>query len=256
VSTSAPSFPEVRAVICDLYGTLLKVLPAPSGAAERWCSGCEYLLPSGQGTNLPECDARCHEVIREVHRRRRECGELFPEVDWREILAAVFPGLRVVNRNPEFDAPREWISERAAVLARLHAACSRTCVVMPGARAVLEQLAARGVLLGVASNAQEYTRAEFTGAGFSFGNYAKDLTFLSYAHGFAKPSPRVFAMLSEALAARGISPAQALMVGDRADNDIAPAAAAGWQTWLFTEEAGDGVAGGTWAQLAEALRVS
>jgi putative hydrolase of the HAD superfamily len=247
VNTSAPSFPEVRAVICDLYGTLLKVLPPPRDAAERWRTGCEALLPAAQGITLPECDARCREAVREAHRRRRESGEMFPEVDWREILATVFPALRVVNRNPESPAPREGISERASVLARLHAACSRTCVAMPGAQRVLEQLAARGVLLGVASNAQEYTRAEFTGAGFSFGDFAADLTFLSYEHGFAKPSARVFTLLTAALAARGIAPAQTLMVGDRADNDLAPAAAAGWRTWQFSETRGD------WGQLAAAL---
>jgi len=37
-------------------------------------------------------------------------------------------------------------------------------------------------------------------------------------------------------------------VGDRADNDIAPACAQGWQTWRLGE--GDGVSGGDWARLA------
>ena len=124
---------------------------------------------------------------------------------------------------------------------------------MPGAREVMQHLHACGIVPGIASNAQGYTRTEFTGAGFSFGPFARDLTFLSGEHGFAKPSPRVFSLLSAALAARGISPAEMLMVGDRQDNDIAPAAAAGWQTWLLTETPGDGLTGGTWEQLGSAL---
>lgn len=232
MNTSASSSPKVRAVICDLYGTLLKVLPPPADAAERWRSGCEALLPQEECLTLPEFDARTCAAAAAENARSRRAGEPFPEVRWLEILAEAPPS----------------ISDHAA-LSRLHAACSRTCVAMPGAMEALHQLHACGVLAGIASNAQDYTRAEFTGAGFSFWQFPPDLTFLSGEHGFAKPSPRVFTHLAKALATRGISPAETLMVGDREDNDIHPARAAGWQTWLLTETAGDGLSTGTWGQL-------
>lgn len=231
MNTSAPSWPKVRAVICDLYGTLLKVLPAPADAAERWRSGCEALLPQEECLTLPEFDASTRAAAAAENARSRAAGEPFPEVRWLEILAEVLPS----------------ISDHAA-LSRLHATCSRTCAAMPGAMEALHQLQTCGVLTGIASNAQDYTSAEFTGAGFSFGPFPADLTFLSGEHGFAKPSPRVFTHLAKALATRGIAPAETLMVGDREDNDIQPSRAAGWQTWLLTESAGDGLTTGTWEQ--------
>ena len=249
MSISAHSSPKVRAVICDLYGTLLKVLPPPPDAAERWRAGCDALLPQEQYLTLPEFDDRTRAAAAVENARSRAAGEPFPEVRWLDIIASVLPCLKVKNRDPQSPGPREWISERAATLSRLHAACSRTCVAMPGAMAALHQLHTRGVLTGIASNAQDYTRAEFTGAGFSLGPFSQDLTFLSGEHGFAKPSPRVFTHLAAALATRGISPAETLMAGDREDNDILPARAAGWQTWLLTESPGDGLTSGTWDQL-------
>ena len=233
MNTSAPSSPKVRAVICDLYGTLLKVLPPPADAAERWRSGCEALLPQEECLTLPEFDARTRAAAAAENARSRRAGEPFPEVPWLEILASVLPS----------------ISDQAAAFSRLHAACSRTCVAMPGATEALHQLHTCGVLTGIASNAQDYTRGEFSGAGFSFGQFPPDLTFLSGEHGFAKPSPRVFTHLAKALATRGISPAETLMIGDREDNDILPARAAGWQTGLLTESPGDGLSTGTWGQL-------
>jgi putative hydrolase of the HAD superfamily len=88
-----------------------------------------------------------------------------------------------------------------------------------------------GIRLGIASNAQTYTVAELHDAGIPFRVFDDSLIFLSGAHGFAKPSPRVFAFLTERLAESGIAPHETLMVGDSIENDIAPAAAAGWQTW-------------------------
>jgi HAD superfamily hydrolase (TIGR01549 family) len=109
---------------------------------------------------------------------------------------------------------------------------------MPGALAALQSFTDAGVLLGLASNAQHYTRDELALAGFSLDQFHPALSFLSGDHGFAKPSPRVFQFLTERLAALGISPSETLMIGDSIENDIFPARAAGWQTRLIsgTEE--------------------
>jgi len=57
-------------------------------------------------------------------------------------------------------------------------------------------------------------------------------------------------MLTARLEARGISPTETLMVGDRLDNDIEPARAFGWHTWLLaaTKPTG-GQLGGNWRDL-------
>lgn len=112
---------------------------------------------------------------------------------------------------------------------------------MPGAGAFLRGCARHCLALGLASNAQACTRRELRDAlgadGLSDDHFSPDLTFLSYERGFSKPSPAVFGWLSERLARHGIAPAETLMVGDRVDNDIAPAVAVGWKTWHFCPSA-------------------
>ena len=54
-----------------------------------------------------------------------------------------------------------------------------------------------------------------------------ELRFWSFENGFSKPDPHVFRILTARLEARGISPSETLMVGDRFDNDIEPARAHG-----------------------------
>lgn len=57
-----------------------------------------------------------------------------------------------------------------------------------------------------------------------------DLVLGSTEAGFAKPDPRFFAAATERA---GCPPGDIVMVGDRLDNDIAPAKAAGWGTvWV------------------------
>jgi FMN phosphatase YigB (HAD superfamily) len=119
--------------------------------------------------------------------------------------------------------------------------------------ATLRWLKERPSLLGIASNAQAYTLRELKEAlavhALGMDLLEHDLCFWSFEHGFSKPAPHVFQILAARLAALGISPRETLMVGDRLDNDIAPAKAHGWQTWHFTAQE-TGPNAGDW----EALR--
>jgi hypothetical protein len=69
------------------------------------------------------------------------------------------------------------------------------------------------------------------GAGLNLSQFDREVRFWSFENGFSKPDPHVFRILTARLEARGIRPAETLMVGDRLDNDIEPAQAFGWQTW-------------------------
>ena len=86
-------------------------------------------------------------------------------------------------------------------------------------------------VLGLLSNAQCNT---LDSLGALAGCFEPDLTVLSYRYGMAKPSPEIFALLCERLRVRGIAPAETLLVGNDPLQDIAPAAAAGLRTALFT----------------------
>ena len=215
---------RVRAVICDIYGTLLHAGPPPPDAPVRWEQDCAEI--AGHTIPLETFDERCAEAIAAQHAVRRVAGEAFPEVDWMAVIRSALPCLD---------------ETRARQISSLHAACRRTCTATPGALRALASLRAAGVLTGLASNAQHYTRDELAAAGFALPDFHPSLCFLSGDHGYAKPSPRVFALLTERLAALGIAPHEALMIGDSFENDIEPARAAGWQACMVEDGIGDAV---------------
>jgi len=204
-----PPFP--RAVIFDIYGTLLI---APSGGAKPDLEADPRLrkILTSFGHHPP--DSPSTELHQAVLRHHATSQLEFPEVDLRELWREI---LRVE-------------SDTAALVAALEAEW-HPASPMPGANETLQRLASAGVLLGALSNAQSNTLA-------SLGNISElfepDLTLLSYQHGIAKPSPRLFELLAQRLASRGISPAETLFVGNDPRHDIAPAAEVGFKTALFT----------------------
>ena len=223
---NGPSIPP-RALICDLYGTVLRVGPprnpdAASGWEALWRT--ETALPAPP-VSLGNFNARLHEEILRRNAVAKCEGTDFPDALQPAAARAVCPALPV---DP-------------AALDRFlagHARLLRTCEAMPGARAVLEAARAAGVFLGIASNAQPHTRHEMRDAGFECAEwFDPDLTVLSGECGLAKPSPAVFRLLGEKLAVRGVAAENIMMVGDREDNDILPAIAAGWQARLITGRA-------------------
>jgi FMN phosphatase YigB (HAD superfamily) len=224
----------VRAVICDVYGTLLQVGPPPENAAELWESGCRKLCLTP--VPLATFNARCAARIAAENSAVAAEGEPFPDQDWVEIVLQEWRELNCLEVKPVLE------------ICRLHPACVRTCTAMPGSIAVLERLHGEGILLGIASNAQTYTISEIHTAGIPFGVFEDCLIFLSGAFGYAKPSPRVFAHLTKKLAALGIAPHETLMVGDSLEKDIVPAAAAGWRTWHIGPR--------TWEALNDEIRRS
>lgn len=211
----------VKAVIFDVYHTLLAVEPGPEDAAARWVELWHGFFDSAPAQSLAEFDRTCRERVELDHARRKAAGARFPEVDWRHIARLAAPALSDLS-NGQLDA---FLSG--------HARLQRSTHAMPGALDFLVNLQRRGIPAGIASNAQRYTFDEITSAGMPLSAFEEGLCFWSFEQGFSKPDPAVFAWLTERLAACGILPEETLMIGDRPDNDIAPARAAGWQTWHF-----------------------
>ncbi len=97
----------------------------------------------------------------------------------------------------------------------------------PEAAEVLATLQARGYRLGVIAN-QAAGTAERLRAWGLLGHI--DVVVASAEAGVAKPDPAIF---RRALERAGCQPQEAAMIGDRLDNDIAPAKAVGMRTvWL------------------------
>jgi FMN phosphatase YigB (HAD superfamily) len=231
---------NVRALILDIYGTVLDVSPPPADAAERWAELWQETLGRAPALSLSEFGTACDAVIVREHAAARQAGIRFPEVYWPDVVCEVVPELGA-------DAPilDDFMFGQASL--------SHTIRLMPGAAAALRAWQRRGLLLGIASNAQPYTLRELgealAAAGVPLDLFSPSLTFWSFAHGFSKPDPHVFRLLTARLRGLGISAGEALMVGDRLDNDILPARVQGWQTWQLVAIAGPHA--GDWARLAE-----
>lgn len=226
---------SVRAVIFDVYKTLLEVAPAPADAEMRWADLARETFGAPPRRGLAEFLAATEAVIAREHAAARGAGVAFPEVYWPEVVREVLPELTTLP-----DAAQDaFLLQQKALL--------HTVSLMPGAAEALALLRARGVPLGIASNAQPYTRHELgralAPAGLDLAWFAPDLCFWSFAHGFSKPDPHVFRLLTARLRARGIAAADTLMVGDRLDNDIAPARAQGWRTWRLSSMPSDAESG-------------
>jgi FMN phosphatase YigB (HAD superfamily) len=230
---------KVRAAIFDVYKTILEVGPPPPDREARWDTLWRESVASEPRLSLPALAAACDVIIAREHAAARAIGIAFPEILWPEVVREALPEIAAM---PEL-LQNEFIFR--------HTALAHTVRLMPGAGDVLRRLRDRGVVLGLASNAQTYTWRELgealAPAGLTLDDFAADLRFWSFTHGFSKPDPHAFRLLGARLRLRGIRLADALMVGDRLDNDIGPAAAQGWQTWhLHAAPAG---LGGDWAAL-------
>jgi FMN phosphatase YigB (HAD superfamily) len=162
-------------------------------------------------------------VIARHHEAARARGVPWPEVHWPSVVAEVLPELTRLPR----PAQEEFVCR--------HIQTGHATWLAPGTVETLRGLRERRVLLGIASNAQAYTLGELDDAlapqALGLDLFERDLCFWSFAHGFSKPDPHVFQILTARLAARGIAPHETLMVGDRLDNDLEPARAHGWQAW-------------------------
>ncbi len=97
----------------------------------------------------------------------------------------------------------------------------------PDAASTLAALGARGVRLGVVSNADGRVGAQLEGLGLRMHF---EVVIDSQVAGVAKPAPRIFRL---ALDAMGVPPAEALYVGDIPAIDCAGAHAAGMSPVLY-----------------------
>jgi FMN phosphatase YigB (HAD superfamily) len=218
----------IRAIICDVYGTILELGPPPADADARWARLCRDALGIGRAPALEIVSARCREIVARDHAAARAQGIAFPEVSWPGVMERALPELCDLAGT----AREDFVPAHIQLL--------RSTRLMRGAAEFLVAARARGIALGIASNAQAYTLRELdaalAGSEFGIADFERELSVWSFENGFSKPDPRVFEMLGARLARRGIHAPEILMIGDRRDNDIEPAEALGWRTWRLAGE--------------------
>ena len=217
--------PLPRAVLFDVYRTLLDVCEAPPDAGRLWDDLCVSTFGAKAGRSLDEVSADCRVIVAGDHARALAEGIPFPEVDWPSVFSRAFRPARALDPPKLLDFLYH------------HAALRHSVRLMPGAAEYLRRCREEGVVCGIASNAQAYTVRELREAlgteGLDPGIFDRRLVFWSFENGFAKPDPRVFQILAARLAGLGIPPEEALVIGDREDNDIRPARPLKFQTYLF-----------------------
>ncbi len=208
----APRAEFPRAVIFDVYGTLLDAPPGGVRPDRAIDPAIMKFLEKSQVSAPPAPAAALAGLVAREH---AASDEAFPEIDlvalWGELL-----GLPADARLASLVADIEDIWHPAAP--------------MPGAHAMLRRLAAAGVPCGLLSNAQANVWRQL---GALAPCFASDLCVFSYQYRRAKPSPGLFSEMAARLARRGIRPREAWFVGNHPAHDIAPAAAAGFRTALY-----------------------
>jgi len=220
--------PNIRAVLFDVYGTLLISGSGEVGTVGR--AACEQALTeafeaTGSAMTAPAAQGvEClYEAIGASHVASRAAGVDHPEVDivkiWRTVLAEL--GYAAID---------------PARLAVEYEARANPCWPMPQMQECLEQLNQASVVLGIISNAQFFTPDLFVallGKSAETLGFDPQLAYYSYRHGQAKPGLQMHEQAVESLRARRIAPDEALYVGNDMLNDILPARKAGFCTALF-----------------------
>jgi FMN phosphatase YigB (HAD superfamily) len=231
---------KIRAVIFDIYATLLQVGAPPANADTLWQELFHATFQTEPPLGRLEFSVACNRAIMLRHNSARARGVAFPEVVWPSIVGEVLPAFNKLK--PEQQT--EFIFRQIQI--------GRTIGLMRGASETLRWLANKHCPLGLASNAQAYTLQELDNLLKTEGGDLKlfelDLRYMSYQFGFSKPDPHGFQMLRARLEMRGISPNETLMVGDRLDNDVTPARLQGFQTWHLKAESPEKNSG-DWSKL-------
>ena len=212
-SGSLPRVP--RAVLFDVYGTLLLRVPRAAGSVGA------FLRSSSLRLTPVQLSDRLSHAVAAHHEHSRARGISFPEVRIERIWGMLFPG------RSERELRR---------LAICHELAAHSCWPMPGCPKVIESISGRGVLLGIVSNAQFYTplflQAFFQRAPEDLG-FRRSLCIYSYRYGAGKPGPVLYELARERLGRLGIPSREVVMVGNDPSNDVTAAARAGFMTVLL-----------------------
>ena len=243
VPPSLKLLPGIRAILFDIYGTMLVSSSGDIGAAQK--SNREDALRdalaaagfSGVGSDAGELGVRLLDRnIADAHGAWRLKGIAYPEVEIRDVWRSVIEGLL------DAKAIDGSIDEGSVCALAVEYECRVNPVwPMPHLKESVDALHGSGRKLGVVSNAQFYTPltlGAFPETGWGGGLFDPGLCAWSYKLREAKPSERlVQTALRRLEESEGIKPSEVLYVGNDMLNDILPADRAGCRTALF---AGDG----------------
>jgi len=247
---------EVRAVIFDVYGTLVNYWKPEFGEAgakaahlvsvfrktiERF--GMTDALRHMNDEHSPEqtLNDLYHGLIALNHEKSRSKGVTFPEVRIEEVWMVILLMLKRHGFDPiplALGEDRE-VAKCVAYYYNFHALGRG---FYPGVVEALSTLKKHNIRLGIVSNAQFYTpidlslfaRDQGLGDVDDFRElFDDDLVVFSYEEGSAKPGPQLFRRLYDALYEASILPKETVFIGNDLVADVKPAQEAGMRTGFF-----------------------
>lgn len=238
--------PEIKAIIFDIYGTLLI---SDSGDIDMARFSSENLLYALQKADiqilekeeqvktrfLEDMLQKIRETIDHIHSEKKERNVPFPEINVIDVWEQV---INEFSDKGKISAPQNNGLRTYSLLFEL---MSNRIYPMPHMKEVLLKLKSLQFPLGIISNAQFYTpiimnyflKNEITDKE-EIEFFDPELSFYSYKLGVAKPDTTPFNQLKEQLKKNyGIKPAEAIYIGNDMYNDVYPASKTGFKTALF-----------------------
>ena len=230
-----PRYSQLRAVMFDIYGTLL--ISACGEIGTETDGDTEAALAAAfTAMGLPadragESAGELLQTISRHHEDSRRQGIDHPEVDivavWQDVLERLdllpAPGHGALT----FDIKRLAIEYEMRV---------NPTWPMPNVSQALRSLRQEGLTLGLISNAQFFTIELFPallGQSIQDLGFDPELQFYSYQHGQAKPALVLYQLAAQAFESRNIRPDEVLYIGNDMLNDMLPAHQLGFRTGLF-----------------------
>ena len=232
--------PGIRAVLFDVYGTLLISGSGDVGTATA-TDTAEALTQALRDAHFQGDLAKAGErgkcilkaEVLEWHNASKTAGIDYPEVDIAAIWKRVIRRLRSEHLLEQASIDIEPIRQ----LGMEYECRVNPTWPMPGSLETIQSLKDRGYVLGIVSNAQFYTPLLFSAF---FEQTVEELGFdpdcciWSYKELEGKPSDRLFPKAGAALLKNhGIALSETLYVGNDMLNDMYTANKAGCQTALF-----------------------
>ena len=237
IESSGRKLHNIRAVIFDIYGTLLVSGSGDVGTAMESGSTEAFKKTLNQCGifQVPDSAAKFirdyfYDLISKTHSQMRKAGYPHPEINIIEIWSQIINSPEMSGVLPAFSS-----------VSPEHAAFIFETIVnpvfpMPGASKLLKKLKDAGIKLGIVSNAQFYTPIifeHFFPGGFEGFGFEKNICLFSYIEKRSKPDIFLFKKLSDSLSEHGILPAESVFIGNDMLKDIFPSASAGFKTVLF-----------------------
>jgi putative hydrolase of the HAD superfamily len=218
-----------RVVLFDVYGTLVSSLMGDLEQQHQAGIDVGSFLQTARRFGFSDGDGRrwAELFYQLVDRELKSCAaagvqraEVLVDHIWRSLLLDV-------GGDPDRFPPK--------VLALFREMSVNPVALFTDVRTVLAELKSRGLILGLASNAQFYTPLilQWLLKTPLQSYFDPNWIFFSYRFGFAKPDPHFFRLILNQALRTGLDPGDVLVVGNDLENDIRAASLHGLQTVLF-----------------------